>query len=153
MTDSPTGSVEPTCGYCGNLGWTVERYGRVTHKQNCPHRADVWHQGDPSPTGSGQRQGTHWDGCERAHHECALALIDRLRAEQDDERRTAGKWIVELQGQAKRLRADLAALREAGNALADAYDHALSLLPKGWMEGAETEALAAWRAVAGREQP
>jgi hypothetical protein len=38
---------QPTCSYCGWLGWTVEKYGRVTHKQACPHRTDPWHQGDP----------------------------------------------------------------------------------------------------------
>jgi hypothetical protein len=40
-------SEQPRCDYCGDLGWTVERYGRVTHKQGCPHRTDPWHQGEP----------------------------------------------------------------------------------------------------------
>jgi len=37
----------PLCTYCGYLGWTVEHYGRVTHKEACPHRTDPWHQGSP----------------------------------------------------------------------------------------------------------
>lgn len=37
------------CDYCGLLDWTIEKYGRVTHKQSCPHRTDPWHQGDPQP--------------------------------------------------------------------------------------------------------
>jgi hypothetical protein len=38
---------EPTCPYCGCLGWTVEKYGRVTHKEACPHRTDPWSQSYP----------------------------------------------------------------------------------------------------------
>jgi len=39
---------EPTCaGYCGSLGWTAQRYGRVTHKQSCPHRCEPWCQSHP----------------------------------------------------------------------------------------------------------
>lgn len=37
----------PPCNYCGSLAWTVRNYGRVTHKQACPHRTDPWHQGEP----------------------------------------------------------------------------------------------------------
>jgi len=45
----------PAC-ICGYLGWTVERYGRITHKQSCPARTDLWHQGDPvgAPAESGE---------------------------------------------------------------------------------------------------
>lgn len=32
------------CSYCGYLDWTVEKYGRVTHKESCPMRTDPWHQ-------------------------------------------------------------------------------------------------------------
>lgn len=35
------------CNYCGSLDWTVTFYGRVTHKESCPHRLDAWHQGAP----------------------------------------------------------------------------------------------------------
>lgn len=35
------------CDYCGDVGWTVERYGRVTHKRQCPHRRDPWSQTYP----------------------------------------------------------------------------------------------------------
>lgn len=38
----------PTCyGYCGSLGWTVEKFGRVTHKESCPHRCEPWCQSHP----------------------------------------------------------------------------------------------------------
>lgn len=36
------------CDYCGSLDWTVEKYGRVTHKQECPHRSDAWSQLHPN---------------------------------------------------------------------------------------------------------
>lgn len=36
------------CSYCGDLDWTVEKYGRVTHKEGCPMRRDPWHQGNPT---------------------------------------------------------------------------------------------------------
>ena len=36
----------PSCT-CGYLGWTVERYGRITHKEACPHRTDPWTQANP----------------------------------------------------------------------------------------------------------
>jgi hypothetical protein len=42
-------AATPPCGYCGSLGWTVREYGRVTHKQLCPHRTDPWHQANPHP--------------------------------------------------------------------------------------------------------
>lgn len=61
MVDSEgLGSVTPTaasCPYCGSLEWTVEKYGRVTHKESCPHRTDPWHQGDPKPTAASERGG------------------------------------------------------------------------------------------------
>lgn len=49
LTPDPTkkDGFEPSCDFCGVLGWTVERYGRVTHKESCPYRTDRWHQGDP----------------------------------------------------------------------------------------------------------
>jgi hypothetical protein len=31
---------EPRCPSCGPLGWTVARYGRVTHKCGCSERTD-----------------------------------------------------------------------------------------------------------------
>ena len=37
-------------GWCGWLGWTVEEWGRVTHKHGCPNRTDPFCQ-------------THPDGC------------------------------------------------------------------------------------------
>lgn len=37
-------------GFCGWLGWTVEEWGRVTHKHACPNRTDPFCQ-------------THPDGC------------------------------------------------------------------------------------------
>jgi hypothetical protein len=40
---------EPHCDYCGLLGWTVEKYGLVTHKEACPHRADPWSQSHIEP--------------------------------------------------------------------------------------------------------
>lgn len=40
--------VETKCDYCGDLDWTLQGYGRVTHKQSCPHRTDPWHQGEPN---------------------------------------------------------------------------------------------------------
>lgn len=40
-------ATEPRCSYCGLLGWTVEKYGRITHKEGCPFRGVPWHQGDP----------------------------------------------------------------------------------------------------------
>lgn len=35
------------CDFCGPLGWTVERYGAVAHKHDCPHRADTFCQAHP----------------------------------------------------------------------------------------------------------
>ena len=46
IPEPPVAVPDPAC-YCGYLGWTVERYGRVTHKQGCPARTDPWHQGNP----------------------------------------------------------------------------------------------------------
>lgn len=38
-----------TCqGYCGSLDWTVEQYGRVTHKHSCPKRTDTFCQTHPN---------------------------------------------------------------------------------------------------------
>lgn len=37
---------------CGLLDWTVQQWGRVTHKHSCPHRTDPWCQ-------------THPTGCDR----------------------------------------------------------------------------------------
>lgn len=34
-------------GRCGGLQWTVERYGRLTHKHGCPGRTDPWCQQHP----------------------------------------------------------------------------------------------------------
>lgn len=39
--------AEPACPYCGSLTWTLGRYGRVTHKEDCPHRSDPWSQTYP----------------------------------------------------------------------------------------------------------
>lgn len=38
------------CDYCGFLDWTVRQYGRVTHKEDCPHRTDPWSQTYPHRT-------------------------------------------------------------------------------------------------------
>jgi hypothetical protein len=49
MTD-PTGTRAadgPSCVYCGSLAWTVREYGRVTHKESCPHRTEAWSQTYP----------------------------------------------------------------------------------------------------------
>lgn len=35
------------CDYCGPLGWTVARYGCVTHKHGCPYRTDTFCQAHP----------------------------------------------------------------------------------------------------------
>lgn len=41
--------LEPHCkSYCGFLGWTVERYGRITHKHSCPVRTDNFCQSHPT---------------------------------------------------------------------------------------------------------
>lgn len=44
---------EPRCDYCGDLGWTVRKYGRITHKEACPHRTDPWSQTYPQRTEDG----------------------------------------------------------------------------------------------------
>lgn len=31
-------------------------------------------------TTNDERQGTHWQGCWRAHHECAVVLLERILA-------------------------------------------------------------------------
>lgn len=31
---------------------------------------------------STERQGTHWEGCWRAHHECAVSLLDKIFREE-----------------------------------------------------------------------
>jgi hypothetical protein len=38
------------CDYCGDLDWTVRKYGRVHHKEACPHRTQTYSQTHPSPT-------------------------------------------------------------------------------------------------------
>jgi hypothetical protein len=35
-------------GHCGSLAWTVEKWGRVTHKHGCPNRTDPWCQSHPA---------------------------------------------------------------------------------------------------------
>lgn len=38
------------CSYCGDLSWTVRRYGFRVHKAECPHRpAADWSQSEPPP--------------------------------------------------------------------------------------------------------
>jgi hypothetical protein len=39
------------CSYCGDLTWTLKKYGRLVHKQLCPNRSmvDDYHQGDLPP--------------------------------------------------------------------------------------------------------
>ncbi len=53
--NSENGQLElvPTerCDHCGPLDWTTHRYGRITHKHNCPHREDVYCQAHPSMCG------------------------------------------------------------------------------------------------------
>jgi hypothetical protein len=40
--------VQPVCKeFCGYLGWTVEKLGRVTHKHSCPQRTDKFCQSHP----------------------------------------------------------------------------------------------------------
>lgn len=34
-------------GYCGSLGWTFEKYGRITHKHDCPRRGANYCQTHP----------------------------------------------------------------------------------------------------------
>jgi len=34
-------------GQCGSLDWTVEKWGRVTHKHACPNRTEPWCQTHP----------------------------------------------------------------------------------------------------------
>jgi hypothetical protein len=34
-------------GFCGSLQWTVEKWGRVTHKHSCPNRTDPFCQTHP----------------------------------------------------------------------------------------------------------
>jgi hypothetical protein len=59
MSDERTPTAEPVCGgSCGSLGWTVERYGRVTHKHGCPRRADPFCQTHPADTVLGCRPNT-----------------------------------------------------------------------------------------------
>lgn len=41
--------MENYCNYCGGLSWTVLKYGRKIHKQNCPDRIEEFHQGNPPP--------------------------------------------------------------------------------------------------------
>ena len=36
-----------TCDYCGNLQWTIDKWGVVVHKEACPHRTEKYHQGNP----------------------------------------------------------------------------------------------------------
>jgi DNA-directed RNA polymerase subunit RPC12/RpoP len=33
--------------YCGSLDWTIEKYGRITHKHGCPNRTDKFCQTHP----------------------------------------------------------------------------------------------------------
>lgn len=39
---------EPRCTYCGPLGWTKARHGRILHKCGCPHRTDDFCQAHPA---------------------------------------------------------------------------------------------------------
>jgi hypothetical protein len=34
----------------------------------------------PGSDAVSERQGTHWAGCWRAHHECAVVLLERILA-------------------------------------------------------------------------
>lgn len=31
--------------YCGDLTWTVRKWGLIAHKENCPYRKEAYHQG------------------------------------------------------------------------------------------------------------
>ena len=55
-----------------------------------PHEAIIPTDAPPKPSPD-RRQVTHWPGCYRdpAHHACALAEIERLKAEQ---RWTMAQW-------------------------------------------------------------
>jgi len=46
---------------CGSLHWTVEKWGRVTHKHSCPNRTDPFCQ-------------THPDGCPEARSASVAGL-------------------------------------------------------------------------------
>ena len=35
------------CDVCGPLGWTIERYGCITHKHDCSHNPDDFCQAHP----------------------------------------------------------------------------------------------------------
>lgn len=115
--------------YCGSLDWTVERYGRVTHKEGCPRRTDPWHQGDPQ-TGelvAGLRgEVDRLRGVVAARDE----TIARLQIERDEARMEALNRDADAKAfQAQRDRAEqrvtrrdetIARLEAAGDKLADA---------------------------------
>jgi hypothetical protein len=44
---APGSRAANRCDYCGDLEWTVTKYGRVTHKEACPHRSEPWSQTYP----------------------------------------------------------------------------------------------------------
>ena len=147
-------TAEPTCPYCGNLGWTVERYGRVTHKQNCPHRTDVWHQGDPFP---GLTPEQALDAICQDSLESDLATLFAHR-DHSEKQAVSSLFLIVADG-LDRLRADQERLVEAGDALEDLLErlHRTGLGQTGgtvdyWL-GEIDEALAGWRVVVGREQP
>lgn len=49
-----------------------------------------------------ERQGTHWEGCWRAHHECAVSLLDKILSEDmigpDEARRLLADARAKVEG-------------------------------------------------------
>lgn len=37
------------CTFCGDLSWTILKYGQVIHKHMCPDRIGEFHQGNTPP--------------------------------------------------------------------------------------------------------
>ena len=64
--------------------------------------------------------GTHWDGCELAHHECAIIKATRLEAENERLRAENVRLIREL----RIVRGMLAEGRNAGHSIAAAAQEA-----------------------------
>ena len=60
-------------------------------------------------------QQSHWDGCYRTHHDCAVAEVERLRSERDDDRKReygySQQTVDALSKERDALATDLAAAR------------------------------------------
>lgn len=55
-----------------------------------------------------ERQGTHWQGCWRAHHACAVSLLDKILREDTIGEEEARRLLADARAKAEQFDGDVA---------------------------------------------